>query len=224
MSKSIVIEIGAVIVGVLIALSIFIAPFARNASVLYNRKMIEQDPLTKLMRDKMPGRILFDPPAAMKQGRKERVTVRISKNALEDLKKDIPPDRNTTIDKIDVLPFMTVKLSGGDAFQVESLEKKEDQFVGADRFTDWNYDVTPSKSGEQELDLAVGVRIKLPTGGEEVRFYPLYERKVKVSVSVWYSTTHFVSDHWEWIAGTVLIPLLVWAWNNRKKKTEYVDL
>jgi hypothetical protein len=222
-SKSTVIEIGVVVVVVLIGLSIFIAPFGKNVSVPYNRKMIEQDPLTPLMRDKMPGRVLFDPPAAMKQGKKERVTVRISKNALEDLKKDIPPDRNTTIDELDVLPFMTVKLSGGDAFEVDSLEKKEDQFVGADRFTDWNYEITPLKSGEQELDLSVGTRIKLPMGGEEVRFYPLYERKVRVTVSLWYSTTHFFGDHWEWIAGTVLIPLLVWAWSNRKNKTEYSD-
>jgi hypothetical protein len=36
-----------------------------------------------------------------------------------------------------------------------------------------------------------------------------------------YTTTHFIADHWEWIAGTILIPLLVWAWNNKKKNTEY---
>jgi hypothetical protein len=145
------------------------------------------------------------------------MTVRISKHPLEDLAAGLPPGRNTLLDQIAVLSFMTVKLTGGKAFEIRPLEP-ENQFVSTDRATEWNFDVKAVRAGEQNLDLVVGVRVKLSKGGEETRFYPLYTRNVKVTVNVWYSTKQFLTDHWEVIMTAIVLPLIAYWWKQRKKK------
>jgi type II secretory pathway pseudopilin PulG len=199
---------------VLVILTVLIVPALRHARPAATRAT-KDGGIGAMLRAKLRGRIVFDPPPTMKQGEQQRITVRISPNALEDLTKDMPKDRDIVIDTIDVLPFMTVKLNGDEAFKISSLQP-DNQFVSTDRYSEWNYDVRALKSGIHELDLTVGIRLKMKQGGEESRFYPLYARKVAISVGPWYTLTHFATDHWEWFLTVILIPLIGYWWKTRK--------
>jgi hypothetical protein len=105
------------------------------------------DDISDMLVAAVKGHILFDPPATMKQGKEERMTALITKNPLDtfdELKKQLPADRKMVYEEISVLPYMTVKLDCEDdgAFKIKALQQ-EDQFVGTDRPSQWNFEVTP---------------------------------------------------------------------------------
>ena len=135
----------------------------------------------------------------------------------------MPANRLFLLDEINILPYMSVKLDGGDAFKIRTLQL-EDQFVSLDRATEWNFDVTALDSGEQHLNLVVGVRLKHSGESDETRFYPLYDRKIDVEVDVGFTVTQFVTNHWEALLTIIVIPLVGLGyreWRNRKKKTSW---
>jgi len=185
------------------------------------------DEISDVLVNAVQGHILFDPPATMKQGKEERMTAFITKNPLdtfEELKKHLPADRKMVFEEISVLPYMTVKLDCEDdgAFKIKALQL-EDQFVGTDRPSVWNFEVTPLKSGEQHLELIVGVRIKHPGETDEGRFYPVYDRKIDVQIDYVFTVSSIWQNYWQWILTAVLIPLSVagfkWLGNRQKKKS-----
>jgi len=155
--------------------------------------------LETLVSSKMAGRILFNPPEKMKQGEQVAVTVRISGNQKSDLGSHLEPSPKPTIEQIAVMPYMTVRLSG-EAFKIKAL-MPENQFVVDNGFTEWRFDVQAIKSGIHDLDLEVGVRVKLKSGTEEYSFLPTYEHPVTVEVDRGYSFWAFWKENWKWILG-----------------------
>lgn len=173
------------------------------------------------IRNLTPGRILFNPPEEMKVGVKERVEVRIVKNFTENLSIGLRGRGVPQIEEIKVNTLMGVRLNG-DNFDINKTLSHEEQIVAGDGFTQWNWDVTPLKSGIQLLLLTVTVRIKILNYGEERKDYPVFERKIKVNVNPIYTTKKFIESYWQWIITAILIPIIGWFVNNwrksRKKK------
>ena len=127
------------------------------------------------------GRILFNVPQEMKVGTKERVEVRIAKNFTENLSTGLRGHGIPQIEEIKVNTLMGVRLNG-DNFDIKALSHEE-QIVAGDGFTQWDWNVTPLKSGIQSLLLTVTLRIKIPNYGEERKDYPVFERRIKVKVN-----------------------------------------
>jgi hypothetical protein len=167
--------------------------------------LVSDTPLEKAIRE---GYIGFNVPGEMKQGEEQRITIRIATDSPDKLGKDLAGEPAFKRDSLTVAPYMTVKLKAKDseAFEIVS-QSPEDQFVGSDTFTEWRFDVKPLKSGLQELDLMVGVRIK-DAGSQEIRFEPSYDRKLNVKVDAVWVITRFVSKNWKWIIGTLLLPIV----------------
>jgi len=159
---------------------------------------IVEDELKKLS----PGRILFNPAQEMKVGVTERVEVRIAKTITEDLTVGLRGRGIPQIEEIRVGTFMKVHLTG-DNFECRALSHEE-QIVAGEGFTQWDWDVTPLKSGIQSLLLTVTVRIKIPNYGEERKDYPVFERWIKVKVNRIYSIKKFIMSYWQWILGTII--------------------
>jgi hypothetical protein len=176
------------------------------------------DPIASALARAAEGKILFNPPPEMKIGRAYRVDVRITKNPKEDIAKALSGSGPATIESIEVLPFMAVKLEGED-FQIKPLTP-ENQFIGDDHFTPWDFDVKPLTSGDKSLALAVGIRVKLQPNGEESRFYPLFERRIHVKVNIWYSTGTFLASNLQWVVSAMVIPVLALLWRRRQKALE----
>jgi hypothetical protein len=145
----------------------------------------------------------------MKVGKRERIEVRISMNLYEELHHALKGSGAPQEEIIKVGHLMTVRLSG-DGFTINSLNGEEQVITNAE-YTVWAWDVTPQKSGNQTLYLHVTVRLRLPHG-EERKDHPVMEREIKISIRPFYSLGIFIVKYWQWIIGTLLIPLLGFAW------------
>jgi hypothetical protein len=148
------------------------------------------------------GRILFNVPQEMKVGTKERVEFRIAKNFTENLSTGLRGHGIPQIEEIKVNTLMGVRLNG-DNFDIKALSHEE-QIVTGDGFTQWDWDVTPLKSGIQRLLLSVTIRIKIPNYGEERKDYPVFERPIKVKVNPIYSLKNLIKSYWQWIVSTII--------------------
>jgi hypothetical protein len=170
------------------------------------------------------GRILFNPPERMDVGEESLVEVRISRNITDDIGRGLLGKGKIELHDVQIGPFMTVKLNGGEAFEVKN-RTPEDQFISPRDYTQWSYDVKALNAGTQTLFLAVGIRIKFEHGGEEKRFYPLYEKRIDVHVNVARSISEFWNHNWQWLGSAILIPLLaatirVWWKLREDERTE----
>ncbi len=147
------------------------------------------------------GQVLFDAPAVMRVGARDRIRVRIAQDLLPDIRQDLKDRGILQIDKIKVGTFMTVRLSGCD-FEITPLSEYE-QIVSSDTHTEWAWSVLPLKSGRKILYLHVTVRIKI-NGEEEKRDHPVMDKEVTVQVNRAYIIKQFLVSHWKWIVATLI--------------------
>jgi hypothetical protein len=177
--------------------------------------------LTYQLRHLTAGQLLFNPPNKMRVGDVVRVEVRIAPDATTKISESLHGSGDETIYAIKVSPFMTVKLDGGGAFEIKGYAS-EDQFIIANDFTQWPFDVKALKSGKHTLQLSVGIRLKFEHEVEERRYYPLFEKEIQVEANPLEVSRNFWSRNWQWIGTAILIPLIaafirVW-WKRREEK------
>ena len=158
----------------------------------------------------------------MKQGKQERVEVRIARGVTLDVEQLLREKMHTTaqVEDIQVAPFMIVELNDADGsvFKITPLTQDR-QSVAGDGYTKWVWIVTPLESGQQTLYLSIGTRFKLPNSTEETRFTPIYEKNISVQVDRMYETKHFLSGNWQWLTVTLIIPLVGFIWHNWKRRS-----
>ena len=142
----------------------------------------------------------------MNVGVKERIEVRITQNTTEDLTKGLKGRGVPQIEKIKVGTFMKVRLTG-DNFDIKPLSHEE-QVVGHEEFTQWSWDVIPSKSGIQELSLIVTVRILIPGQDEQNIDCKVMDKRISVEVNPIYTIKSFIESYWQWIIGVCIIPII----------------
>lgn len=171
------------------------------------------------------GQYVFNPPKEMKVGEKERIEVRITEDIAADLTKDLKGRGTPQVDKsIEVGTFMKVRLccgppGHGHPFDIISLNEAE-QVVTNNKITEWAFDVTPRESGKQKLQLIITVRIKLPGMEDEKKDHPVIEKTIHVKVNAWRSTNKFIKNNWQWLAVTIIIPLILFVWRYYRNKSK----
>jgi prepilin-type N-terminal cleavage/methylation domain-containing protein len=217
---------GFMLVEILIVLAVFavlaaiaIPQFSkyRNKAAMRN---ITRSPIHDAIQDEIkrlaPGKILYNPPRQMRQGKKERVEVRVARQFAGDLAAGLRGRGEPAIRQIQVGSVMIAQLSG-DSFTIKPIGKP-DRIVPDDGFAQWEWDVMPIKSGEQTLQLLVSVKIKLPGSGEENYVHPVMEEAIAVSINPWYVVSTFITKNWQYILGTIAIPFIGWIVKRKKKK------
>jgi len=153
------------------------------------------------------GRILFDHPEEMKVGVKERVVVRLTKDITENLTEGLEGVEAPQIEPIEIGTFMMVKLTGA-SFDIYT-PSSEEQVVRPVGFTEWSWDVTPLKSGRQELHLTVTVRILIPGQDEQKIDWLVMDKQISVEVNPSYTFKRFIGCYWQWIVGTIISAIAV---------------
>jgi class 3 adenylate cyclase len=170
--------------------------------------------------DTVPGSILWNPPSRMRVGHRERIEGRIADAnvALEALRWGLRGRGLPQVDKLEIAPLMRVTLTA-DAkdFSIQTLSTQDqlirrdfDQSIWRRAVARWDFDVTPLLSGRHRLRLLASMRIKIE-GKDELIDLPSYEAEVRVAVAPVRAVGHFCAKNWQWISGTVVIPLIVWA-------------
>lgn len=110
--------------------------------------------------------------------------------------------------------------TGYNNFQITPLNSEE-QLVDDSTNTIWQWNVTPLRSGENELILRTTVKV-LDELGENYKDIPVFEKRVKVNASLSFVTKQFIGDYWQWLTTVIIIPLIVWGYRriNIKNKAD----
>jgi len=133
--------------------------------------------------DNLPlGKYVFNPASEMKVGVIERVELRITQNPGEELTLNLKGKGIPQVENLKVGALMKARLTGT-AFSIASLSEDE-QLVPENGYTEWSWDVTPQKSGMQNLHLHTTVRIRLPFG-EERKDHPVIDKKLKFELTLY---------------------------------------
>ena len=93
-----------------------------------------------------------------------------------------------------------------------------DQLVGSEGFTQWSWYVSPKSPGEQLLGLRVILRIKLEGQAEERKQATFISHRVQVRPNLARSILEFVTQHAQWLATGIVIPLLGFAWHTWRQR------
>jgi hypothetical protein len=158
------------------------------------------------------GSILWNPPDLMKVDRRERIEVRIAdiNVAVEVLREGLRGRGVPQSDELEIAPLMRVELRADPKhFSIQTLSTP-DQALRRTTVVRWDFDVTPLRGGLHWLRLLASMRVKVE-GKDEVIDLPSYESEVRVRVAPFRAVGQFCVENWKWIAGTVAIPVVVWA-------------
>ena len=158
------------------------------------------------------GSILWNPPSQMRMGNSERIEVRLgdAEQAIDALCEGLRGGGAPRIDRLEIVPLMRVALTADPRdFSVQALST-QDQFVRQGTVARWDFDVIALRAGLRRLRVLASMRVRVE-GKDEVVDLPSYESEVQVSIAPVRAVGQFCAENWKWIAGTIAIPLLVWA-------------
>jgi hypothetical protein len=162
------------------------------------------------------GHVVYNPPEEMQVGERERVEVRIAQGVTETLAAESLQGRGEpVVEAIPVSAFMKVRLTG-DAFAITPLSSEE-QFLVADTFTEWAWDVVPEEAGDQSLTLLITARVLVAGYPAEQRDLRIIERAIDVRVKpLGPAAADFLREHIELVLTVLVVPLLAaagrWVW------------
>lgn len=170
-------------------------------------------------------KIAFNPPAEMREQKTETIQARIS---FEDigaaLGSGMSGSGRVREEALKVSEVMKVTLTGdGDAFLIQRIGDEEQVVVGKP-YAQWEWRVTPLKSGDQRLTLTATATIFLEGRGEKPIYHKTLEKPIIVSVDRWYTAKQFVANNWQWLWAVVVVPAATLLWRLRKRKRSGNDV
>jgi hypothetical protein len=179
--------------------------------------VVVQRELDKLV----PGLIAYNPPTRMTVDEPERVEVRVSMDVSAPITAALKGVGAPTVESIPVSYWMKVRLVG-DTFDILALSSEE-QVVPDRGFAEWDWNVTPTKSGQRMLSLIVTALVKAQ-GAEGTKDLPIIEREIHVDVTAGSMFGAFFRDNRGWVYPAVLVPLAAalvrWLWQRQQKRKQ----
>jgi hypothetical protein len=121
-----------------------------------------------------------------------------------------------SVEALQIAPLMEARLEGASAFEVIPLTPGR-QPVGRAAPTEWRWNVRANEAGTQTLHLTIDAIVTVD-GERFPRSLNVLDRRIEVEITAVQQFGMFVESNWQWVAGTIVIPLGVWWWTNRKKR------
>lgn len=159
-----------------------------------------------------PGMLLYDIPDSMILSKLYTIKVRIQKKT-SSISKD--GTRKPVESKIQTSGKMEVDLSDPNpegAFKITKINASQ-QIVETEYYTEWIFNVIPTKSGEQSLNLVVSIISS--DGVKQIVFEDAIFVKNKISIKI----ESFWEKHWQWVFSTILIPIFIYLWKRKQKNS-----
>lgn len=145
------------------------------------------------------GRIVFNPPTTMQQGKAERIEARITSQDIgtkltEGLKgRGVPK-----VENVKVGSFMKVLLyAKQDEFHITKLSSDE-QVVLGQPYAQWDWMVTPLDYGEHSLHLRATASVVIDRYGEKSVDVPVIDRTINVQISPGYIVKVIIRNAATW--------------------------
>jgi hypothetical protein len=165
------------------------------------------------------GNLAFNTPERMRFHERRTITLIASpamneESLREELRERIGGGDSISVEALQIAPLMEARLEGAPGFEVIPLTGGR-QPVGRAAPTEWRWDVRANETGTQTLHLTIDAIVTV--GGERFpRSLNVLARKIEVEITPVQQLGRFVERNWQWVAGTVVIPIGVWWWTNRK--------
>jgi hypothetical protein len=157
------------------------------------------------------GSIAFNAPDSMLFGQSQEMRLllspELSVDAVKDKLRGMPGIIEGAV--VRIAPQMEARLSG-QSFDVNPITP-ERQVVARNEATEWRWEVTPKTTGSQRLFLALNVSIEGTS-----RTLRTFDRTIQVQVTLGQRFSGFVSNNWQWLWTTALVPLAGWLWKRRR--------
>ena len=178
---------------------------------------------TAIKSDGNTGWIAYSVPEEMKVQKNYSVKVRITKKNGQS-KAELILGNDDAINNPDypsIAMIEDVKVSGemlaelrgdSDEFKIVSLSTPT-QNIDEESYTEWEWVVTPLKRGQSPLKLVV----KIKDFNKDI---VVFNRSVEIKSNVPVVVEGFFEKYWQWIMTTIIIPIFIYFWNRKKKKTK----
>lgn len=169
---------------------------------------------------KRNGIVLYEIPDTMKVGNSYVAKLRISDGGGEIILEGLDVDNVSSNKKIKVIKsrvgrIMGVKLSniGGEKdFDIRLLNSEVQVIEEGNSYTSWDWVITPLVSGNKKLKMVIIIK-----EGDFVKDIPVYEDYIHIRNSPGFYLWGFLEKYWQWLLGTIIIPLFLFIW--RKKRS-----
>lgn len=129
---------------------------------------------------------------------------------------DVSVDSKVIIESVRVEPIMSANLISEEGKFTITPASTEIQNIEDKGYTEWGWRIIPLKGGENFLKLVVKVRI-VNESGEFYKDITVFDKNIEVKSNVVFSIKNWISNYWQWLITTIIIPFVVWFY---KKKSE----
>jgi hypothetical protein len=203
--------------------------FIKDKDKEFNKKVDEHKSKTNLKivdnssSDTTRGWISYSVPEQMKVAQSYSIKVRISKkingqnkatlilgNSEDPLNSSNLPSV-ATISDVKVSSEMSAELRGdSESFDIKVLSTTN-QTIDDESYTEWEWVVTPKKSGNNPLKLVIKVK-------DINKDIVVFNKNIIVKKNVTVAVEGFFEKYWQWFMTTIIIPIFIYFWNKKKKK------
>jgi hypothetical protein len=163
------------------------------------------------------GNIAFDTPKKMKFEEPKTIELLLSPTkSVQELQSSLKSHEQTESARIQISNRMEADLSGR-GFKIEALVPQE-QAVYRGKTTQWKWEVTPTKDGDQNLYLTLSAIINV-SNQKVPLVIRTFDKTIEIEVSVGQRISTFVAGNWQWLWASILVPLspFLWKWYQRKR-------
>lgn len=163
------------------------------------------------------GQLVFAPSVTMRQGSPYPVSARLSRGT--DARITTGLDGKAIVIQntlVSCMVSMTLDSQEPSAFKFENIPsgRKDEQILLANAYTQWDWRVTPLKSGTLRLLLYVTPMLYVDGVGQGLKQFPQPPRVITVSPDYVFVIENLVIGHWE-VSGTLLTAIIVVNGNYR---------
>jgi len=163
------------------------------------------------------GNIAFDTPKKMQFEEPKIIELLLSSTkSVQELESSLKSQEQIESARIQISNRMEADLSG-QGFKIEALVPQE-QAVYRGKTTQWKWEVTPTKDGNQNLYLTLSAIINV-SNQKVPLVIRTFDKTIKVDVSVGQQISTFVSGNWQWLWASILVPIspFIWKWYKKKR-------
>jgi Putative Ig domain len=154
------------------------------------------------------GNIAFNAPSTMEVEEAQSVQLVLSlEQSIGELKSSIQALGEKEGARVSVSDRMQASLFGS-AFGIVAVTSEE-QAITSRGITSWQWEVVPRKEGSHRLYLSLTALFEV-NGKDTKRSVKTFERIIEVEVTPLRRARLFVSDNWQWLCATIVIPLGLW--------------
>lgn len=191
-----------------------------SSSGLNATSQVTPNDIDKIIQGLPLANIVFNIPDTMRTSQTQSIQLFLSGSAMtEELQKQITASGSLISGQVQISNLLDARLTGVN-FQIEAVTP-EQQAVGTTRISHWEWRVTPTRRGAQQLELTINAILRIDGVDREVSI-KTFDRTINVNVDWpgWVST--FIAANWQWLWTAIFVPiaLMAWRWFRKGKSAK----